>query len=253
MRAPLAPPIVLCVPSDSAAIASPEPPFATVEEALVDLRAGRFVVVLDDPNRKNQGDLTIAAELVTPDAVKFMATHAGGVICLGLTPGRCDELELPPMTRHSEASFGTAFTVSIEARDDITTGISAHDRARTIQVAADARATAGDLVRPGHIFPLRAHPDGVLERRGHTEAAVDLTRLAGLAPAAAICAILDDDGDVADRAQLVRFCSRHGLKLVTVADVVAHRRRLEGSDDTASASPLLARGAFPAAAHVWLA
>lgn len=182
-----------------------------------------------------------------------MATHARGLICLCLPPSRCDDLSLRPMTRHSEAFFGTAFTESVEARDQIATGISAHDRARTIQVAADARSTAGDLVRPGHIFPLRARPDGVLERRGHTEAAVDLTLLAGLTPAAAVCAILDEEGDVARPPELLAFCRRHGLKLVTVGDIAAYRRRLETPDRAARTPPLLGdQRPFAAAAHVSL-
>src|SRR6187401_1454604 len=159
-----------------------ESPFATVEEAIEEIRAGRFVVVVDDEDRENEGDLTIAAQFVTPEAVNFMATHARGLICLCLTPERCEELGLRQMTDQNEAQFGTAFTVSIEARDGVSTGISAADRALMIQVAVDPTSTAYDLVSPGHVFPLRARAGGVLKRSGQTEAAVDLARLAGLSP-----------------------------------------------------------------------
>src|SRR5438270_10018294 len=165
-------------------------PFATIEEALEDIRAGKFVVVVDAPDRENEGDLTIAAQFCTPEAVNFMATHARGLICLCLTEERCDELGLRMMTDRNETPFGTAFTVSIEAREGISTGISAHDRARTIQVAIDPSKNGGDLVQPGHVFPLRARPGGVLERTGQTEAAVDLSRLAGLIPAGVVCEIM---------------------------------------------------------------
>ena len=245
--------MVRVVSALASSLTEPEPPFSTVEKALDELRAGRFVVVVDDRNRKDQGDVTIAAEFVTPEAVNFMATHARGLVCLCLPPERCDDLELRAMPRRGDAAFGTAFTASIEARSGTTTGISAHDRARTIQVAADPRAHAADLVRPGHIFPLRAHPDGVLARRGHTEAAVDLARLSGLTPAAAVCAILDEDGDVARRHDLLAFCARHELSLVTVADVVAYRRRVETPDPSARTPSLLAqRDAFAGAAAVSL-
>src|SRR5215213_3659245 len=151
--------------------------FATVEEAIDDIRAGRFVVVVDDPDRENEGDLVIAAQFATPEAINFMATHARGLICLCLTPERCQELALKPMTDRNETQFGTAFTVSIEAREGVSTGISAADRSRTIQVAIDPSKGPGDLVQPGHVFPLRARPGGVLERTGQTEASVDLARL----------------------------------------------------------------------------
>src|SRR5712692_1482029 len=164
-----------------------ESPFATIEEAIEDIRAGKFVVVVDAPDRENEGDLTISAQFCTPEAVNFMATHARGLICLCLTEERCDELGLRMMTDNNETPFGTAFTVSIEAREGITTGISAHDRARTIQVAIDPSKDGRDLVQPGHVFPLRARRGGVLERTGQTEAAVDLARLAGLIPAGVVC------------------------------------------------------------------
>jgi 3,4-dihydroxy 2-butanone 4-phosphate synthase/GTP cyclohydrolase II len=202
-------------------------PFASVERAIEEIRAGRFVVVVDDADRENEGDLTIAAQFVTPDAVNFMATHGRGLICLCLTPERCDELGLRQMTDQNEAQFGTAFTVTIEARDGVSTGISAADRARTIQVAVDPTSTPHDVVSPGHIFPLRARPGGVLKRAGQTEAAVDLARLAGLTPAGVVCEIMKDDGTMARVPDLVEFCERHGLELVTVADLIEYRRRTE--------------------------
>jgi 3,4-dihydroxy 2-butanone 4-phosphate synthase/GTP cyclohydrolase II len=201
--------------------------FASVEEALEDIRAGRMVVVVDDPDRENEGDLVIAAEFATDEAVNFMATHARGLICLCLTADRCEELGLPPMTQRNEARLGTAFTVSVEAREGVTTGISAADRARTIAVAIDPESTPHDLVQPGHIFPLRARDGGVLVRAGQTEAAVDLARLAGLNPAGVICEIMNEDGTMARVPDLVPYCERHGLKMITVADLIEHRRRME--------------------------
>jgi 3,4-dihydroxy 2-butanone 4-phosphate synthase/GTP cyclohydrolase II len=202
-------------------------PFATIEEALEEIRAGRFVVVVDDPDRENEGDLVIAAQFTTPDAVNFMATHGRGLICLCLTGERTDRLGLRPMTDHNEAPLGTAFTVSVEAREGVTTGISAADRSHTIQVAINPASTAHDLVQPGHVFPLRARPGGVLERMGQTEAAVDLARLAGLDPSGVVCEIMNDDGTMARVTDLIPYCERHGLKLVTVADLVEYRRRHE--------------------------
>ncbi len=202
-------------------------PFATIEEAIEDIREGRMVVVVDDPDRENEGDLTIAAQFATPDAINFMATHARGLICLCLTEERADYLGLRPMTDNNEAPLGTAFTVSVEAREGVTTGISAADRSRTIQVAIHADSTAHDLVQPGHVFPLRAKPGGVLERIGQTEAAVDLARLAGLNPAGVVCEIMNDDGTMARVPDLAPYCERHGLKMVTVADLVEYRRRHE--------------------------
>src|SRR5215216_2747592 len=201
--------------------------FATIEEAIDDIRAGRFVVVVDDPDRENEGDLVIAAQFATPEAINFMATHARGLICLCLTEERADHLGLRPMTDHNEAPLGTAFTVSVEAREGVTTGISAADRSRTIQVAIHPDSTAYDLVQPGHVFPLRARPGGVLERMGQTEAAVDLARLAGLTPAGVVCEIMNEDGTMARVPDLVPYCERHELKMVTVADLVEYRRRHE--------------------------
>src|SRR4051795_9916467 len=200
-------------------------PFATIEAAIEDIREGRMVVVVDDEDRENEGDLTIAAQFATPDAINFMATHARGLICLCLTEERADTLGLRPMTDHNEAPLGTAFTVSVEAREGVTTGISAADRSRTIQVAIHPESTAHDLVQPGHVFPLRAKPGGVLERIGQTEAAVDLARLAGLNASGVICEVMNDDGTMARVDDLVPYCRRHGLKMITVADLIAYRRR----------------------------
>ena len=202
-------------------------PFATVEEAVEDIRAGRFVVVVDDEDRENEGDLVIAAQFATPAAINFMATHGRGLICLCLSEERCDELGLRPMTDDNQTPLGTAFTVSIEAREGVTTGISAHDRSHTIQVAINPASSAQDLVQPGHVFPLRARAGGVLERMGQTEAAVDLARLAGLTPAGVVCEIMNEDGTMARVPDLVPYCTRHGLKLITVADLVEYRRRTE--------------------------
>src|SRR5215216_4768194 len=201
--------------------------FATVEEAIADIRDGKFVVVVDAADRENEGDLTIAAQFATPEAINFMATHARGLICLCLTPERCDELALRPMAENNEAPLQTAFTVSIEAREGVTTGISAADRSRTIQTAIDPNRGAGDLVQPGHVFPLRARPGGVLERTGQTEAAVDLARLGGLTAAGVVCEVMNEDGTMARIPDLVPYCRRHGLKLITVADLVEYRRRRE--------------------------
>jgi 3,4-dihydroxy 2-butanone 4-phosphate synthase/GTP cyclohydrolase II len=201
--------------------------FATVEEAIEDIRQGKFVVVVDAADRENEGDLTIAAQFATPEASNFMATHGRGLICLGLTEERCDELRLQPMTDHNETPFGTAFTISIEAREGITTGISAPDRSRTIQVAIDPSKGPADLVQPGHVVPLRAKPGGVLRRGGQTEAAVDLARLAGLNPAGVICEVMNEDGTMARVPDLVPYCEAHGLKMITVADLIEYRRRHE--------------------------
>jgi 3,4-dihydroxy 2-butanone 4-phosphate synthase/GTP cyclohydrolase II len=205
-------------------MSSVQAPFATIEEALEDIRAGRMVVVVDDEDRENEGDLTMAAQFVTPEAINFMAKEGRGLICLALTPERCDELGLDLMAAKNESPFETAFTVSVEAREGVTTGISAADRAHTIQVAIDPESAPRDLVQPGHVFPLKAKDGGVLERTGQTEAAVDLARLAGLNPAGVICEIMNDDGTMARVPDLVGFCEHHGLKLVTVADLIAYRR-----------------------------
>jgi 3,4-dihydroxy 2-butanone 4-phosphate synthase/GTP cyclohydrolase II len=210
-----------------AAEVAPPSAFATIEEAIEEIRQGKFVVVVDAPDRENEGDLTIAAEHVTPEAINFMATHARGLICLCLTEERCDELGLRPMTYNNETPYETAFTVSIEAREGVTTGISAADRAHTIQVAIDLEKGAHDLVQPGHVFPLRARNGGVLVRTGQTEASVDLARLAGLNPAGVVCEIANADGSMARVPDLIPYCERHGLKMITVADLVEYRRRHE--------------------------
>jgi 3,4-dihydroxy 2-butanone 4-phosphate synthase/GTP cyclohydrolase II len=202
-------------------------PFATIEQAIEDVRQGKFVVVVDDEDRENEGDLTIAAQFTTSEAINFMATHGRGLICLCLTEERCEELELRPMSERNETPFGTAFTVAIEAREGVTTGISAHDRSHTIQVAIDPSKGPHDLVQPGHVFPLRAKPGGVLERAGQTEAAVDLARLAGLNPAGVVCEIMNPDGTMARVPDLVAYCERHGLRMITVADLIEYRRRKE--------------------------
>jgi 3,4-dihydroxy 2-butanone 4-phosphate synthase/GTP cyclohydrolase II len=201
--------------------------FAPIEEAIEDIRHGRMVVVCDDENRENEGDLTMAAQFATPEAINFMAMHGRGLICLTLTPERCDELELDLMAAKNESPFQTAFTVSIEAREGVTTGISAADRARTIQVAIDPHSHPEDLVQPGHVFPLKAKEGGVLERAGQTEAAIDLARLAGLIPAGVICEVMNEDGTMARVPDLIPYCERHGLKMITVADLIAYRRRTE--------------------------
>ncbi|MFL5841129.1 MAG: bifunctional 3,4-dihydroxy-2-butanone-4-phosphate synthase/GTP cyclohydrolase II [Thermoleophilaceae bacterium] len=200
-------------------------PFSTIEEAIEDIRSGRIVVVCDEEDRENEGDLTLAAQFATPEAINFMAKEGRGLICLALEPERCDELGLDLMAAKNESPFQTAFTVSIEAREGVTTGISAHDRARTVQVAIDPRSAPRDLVQPGHIFPLKAKAGGVLERAGQTEAAVDLARLAGVTPAGVICEIMNDDGTMARVPDLAKFCERHGLKMVTVTDLIEYRRR----------------------------
>ena len=201
--------------------------FATVEEAVADIRAGKMVVVVDDEDRENEGDLTIAAEFCTPQVVNFMAKFGRGLICLTLTEERADYLRLGPMTSENTSRFGTAFTESIEAREGVTTGISAADRAHTIAVAIDPSSTAADLARPGHVFPLRARKGGVLVRAGQTEASVDLARMAGLVTAGVICEIMNDDGTMARVPDLVKFCEEHGLKMLTVADLIRYRLQHE--------------------------
>jgi len=201
--------------------------WATVEEALEELRGGRMLVVVDDEDRENEGDLTLAAEFASRETINFMATHGRGLICLTLTPDRVAQLGLGPMVHDNQAPLGTAFTASIEARVGVTTGISAADRARTIQVAIDPRSGPEDIVSPGHVFPLEARSGGVLERTGQTEAGVDLCRLAGLTPAAVICEIMNEDGTMARVPDLIPYCRRHGLRLISVADVIKYRRRTE--------------------------
>jgi len=201
--------------------------FASIEEALEEIRNGRMLVVVDDEDRENEGDLTMAAEFVTPEAVNFMAAYGRGLICLSVTAERAEALRLHPMARSNQSRFGTAFTVSIEAREGVTTGISAADRARTMRVAIDPASRAEDLVHPGHVFPLIARPGGVLARAGQTEASVDLARLAGLNPSGVICEVMNDDGTMARVPDLVEYCRRHGLKMITVADLIRYRRRTE--------------------------
>jgi 3,4-dihydroxy 2-butanone 4-phosphate synthase/GTP cyclohydrolase II len=201
--------------------------FATVEEAVADIRAGRMVVVVDDEDRENEGDLTLAAEFVSPEAINFMARYGRGLICLTLTEERADYLRLSPMTAENTSRFGTAFTETIEAREGVTTGISAADRAHTIRVAIDPRTTANDLARPGHVFPLRARKGGVLVRAGQTEASVDLARMAGLVTAGVICEIMNEDGTMARVPDLVQFCAQHQMKMVTVAALIRYRLQHE--------------------------
>ena len=199
--------------------------FAPIEEAIGDIRRGRMIIVVDDEDRENEGDLVMAAEFVTAEAINFMATQARGWICLSLTPERCDELGLELMTLKNEAPLETAFTVTIEAREGVTTGISAADRAHTIRVAADPEKGRRDIVVPGHVSPLKAKTGGVLERTGHTEASVDLARLAGVTPAGVICEIMNEDGTMARVPDLEPYADRHGLKMITIADLIAYRRK----------------------------
>ncbi|MDA3903851.1 MAG: 3,4-dihydroxy-2-butanone-4-phosphate synthase, partial [Desulfuromusa sp.] len=202
-------------------------PIAIIEAALDDIRHGKMVILVDDEDRENEGDLVAAAELVTPEIVNFMATQGRGLICLTLTEARADVLDLPLMVSDNSCAFGTAFTVSIEARQGVTTGISAADRCRTIQVAVADESTPRDLARPGHVFPLRAKKGGVMVRTGQTEGSVDLARLAGLKPAGVICEIMNNDGTMSRRPQLEIFAAQHDLKIVSVADIVAYRMRKE--------------------------
>ena len=203
--------------------------FDRVEDAIQDIRDGKMVIVADDVDRENEGDLVCAAEKITPEIINFMATHGRGLICVALSPERADALDLRPMTEHNTEALGTAFTVSVDAtaRFGVTTGISASDRARTIQVCVDPESQPSDLRRPGHVFPLRAQPGGVLKRVGQTEASVDLARLAGLSPAGVICEILNDDGTMARRPELEVFAREHGLRFITVAQIIAHRLQNE--------------------------
>ncbi|MGD0546502.1 MAG: 3,4-dihydroxy-2-butanone-4-phosphate synthase [Terracidiphilus sp.] len=218
-----------------------EAPFTDVPGAVAEIRAGRMVVVVDDEDRENEGDLTLAAEFVTPEAINFMAKFGRGLICLTLTEERADYLRLFPMTQQNSSRFGTAFTETIEAREGVTTGISAADRAQTIRVAIDASSTAADLARPGHIFPLRARRGGVLVRAGQTEASVDLARLAGLNPSGVICEIMRDDGEMARIPDLIPFCREHGLRILTVAELIRYRLRHERTIARAGESLLQTR------------
>jgi len=201
--------------------------FATIPEALEEIRAGRMLVVVDDEDRENEGDLTMAAQSITPAAINFMATHGRGLICLALSPELCDELRLPLMSSLNTSRFGTAFCESIDAAEGVTTGISAADRAHTILTAMDPKSGPRDLARPGHIFPLRAREGGVLVRTGQTEAAVDLARMAGFEPGGVICEIMNEDGSMARRPELTEFCARHGLKMISVAELIRYRLNTE--------------------------
>ncbi len=212
--------------------------FDPTESLIDDIRNGRMVVLLDDEDRENEGDLVMAAEYVTADSINFMATHARGLICLTLSGQRCEQLGLSPMVTNNGASFATAFTVSIEAREGVTTGISAADRATTVKAAVAPDAHTRDLVQPGHIFPLRARDGGVLSRAGHTEAGCDLTRLAGLEPAAVIVEIMNDDGSMARRPELEAFARRHGIRIGTIADLIQYRLAREKTVEHTGQQPL---------------
>src|SRR6266705_371243 len=201
--------------------------FTDVPTAIQEIRAGRMIVVVDDEDRENEGDLTMAAEKITPEAINFMAKFGRGLICLTMIPERLDYLRIGPMTRENTSPYGTAFYESVEAREGVTTGISAHDRARTIQVAIDPASRAADLVRPGHVFPLCARKGGVLVRAGQTEASVDLARMAGMIPAGVICEIMNEDGSMARVPDLIEFCNAHGLKMLTVAELIRYRMQHE--------------------------
>jgi len=202
---------------------SPTSPFADVPSAIDEIRAGRMVIVVDDEDRENEGDLTLAAEKVTPEAINFMAKYGRGLVCLAMTEERLDQLRIGPMTAENTSQFGTAFCEAIDARDGVTTGISAYDRSRTIQVAIDPKSRPGDLARPGHVFPLRARKGGVLVRAGQTEASVDLARLAGMVPAGIICEIMNEDGTMSRVPDLIKFCNEHGMKMLTVAELIRYR------------------------------
>src|SRR3954471_10292223 len=204
-----------------------ESPFCSIESAIEEIRAGRMVVVVDDEDRENEGDLTLAAEKVTPELINFMAKYGRGLVCLTLTEERLDHLRIGPMSIENTSNYGTAFCEAIDARDNVTTGISAYDRAHTIKAAIDPATRPTDLARPGHVFPLRARKGGVLVRAGQTEASVDLARMAGMVPAGVICEIMRDDGTMARVPDLVKFCEEHELKMVTVADLIRYRLQNE--------------------------
>lgn len=212
---------------DSVKNGKKESPFVMVEEAVKEIAAGNMVVVVDDEDRENEGDLTMAAEKITPEAINFMSRYGRGLICLPMTKERLDKLQIPMMVNENTAKFGTAFCVSIEAKHKVTTGISAADRAATVLAAVDPSTKPSDLARPGHMFPLRTEKGGVLKRAGQTEAAVDLTKLAGLYPAGVICEIMNEDGTMARVPDLVIFCQKHGLKMITIADLIQYRMKTE--------------------------
>ncbi len=200
-----------------------------IEHAIFAIRRGELVIVVDDPNRENEGDLIMAAEKATPEALAFMIRHTSGVVCVSVPPARTDELELPLMVPNNTESHRTAFTVSVDVRHGTSTGISAADRARTLRALADPKMRASDFARPGHVFPLRARPGGVLERPGHTEASSDLAGLAGLRPLGVLCEVVNDDGTMARLGDLEAFSKRHGLVMITIADLIAYRGRLDSS------------------------
>ncbi|MGH7247209.1 MAG: 3,4-dihydroxy-2-butanone-4-phosphate synthase, partial [Pseudomonadota bacterium] len=202
-------------------------PFASIPEAIREFHDGRLVVVVDDEDRENEGDLTVAAAKITPEIINFMATHGRGLICLALSAERCEALQLPLMSSNNTSRFGTAFCESVDASEGVTTGISAADRAHTIRVAIAPSTAPGDLARPGHVFPLRAREGGVLVRAGQTEAAVDLARMAGCEPGGVICEIMNEDGSMARVPHLTEFCARHGLKMISVAELIRYRRETE--------------------------
>ncbi|MGE4243366.1 bifunctional 3,4-dihydroxy-2-butanone-4-phosphate synthase/GTP cyclohydrolase II [Ramlibacter sp.] len=225
-------------------------PISPTEEIVAELRAGRIVILVDEEDRENEGDLVLAAEHVTPEAINFMARYGRGLICLTLTRESCERLRLPPMVARNGTKMGTAFTVSIEAAEGVTTGISAADRARTVQAAVARNAQAADLVQPGHIFPLQAVDGGVLMRAGHTEAGCDLAAMAGLTPAAVICEVMKDDGTMARLPDLQTFAAEHGLKIGTIADLIEYRSRNESLVEKIGTRPLVtAYGEF--IAHAW--
>lgn len=202
-------------------------PFAIIEEAVEDIRGGKFVIVVDDEDRENEGDLIIAAEKITPEAINFMATHGRGLICMPIAGKRLDELRIPLMVQHNTAAQGTAFTISVEAKHTTTTGISAHDRAATVKAIIDPETGPDDIAMPGHMFPLRAKDGGVLERSGHTEAALDLAKLAGLYPAGVLCEIMNEDGTMARLPQLQVFAKKHSIRIISIAQLIAYRRQRE--------------------------
>src|ERR1700758_374324 len=206
---------------------SPQPPLINVPDAIEEVRAGQMIVIVDDEDRENEGDLTLAADKVTPEAINFMAKYGRGLVCLAMTEERLEHLRIGPMTAENTSSYGTAFCEAIDAREGVSTGISAFDRARTIQVAIDPATRPSDLARPGHVFPLRARKGGVLVRAGQTEAAVDLARLAGLIPAGIICEIMREDGSMARVPDLTDFCRIHRLKMLTVAELIRYRMQHE--------------------------
>ena len=225
-------------------------PFAKIEDAVAHIRAGKMVIVVDDESRENEGDLIFAAEKVTPEHINFMVRYCSGIICVPMEGERLDELNLPLMAPDNSESMGTAFTISVDARSGTTTGISAEDRAKTIEVLLDPNATPQDLARPGHIFPLRYAPGGVLRRAGHTEASVDLARLAGLAPAGVVCEIVNEDGSMARLPDLERFAAEHDLLLISIADLIAYRRRWEKLVQRVTEARIpTAYGAFNAVAY----